>query len=63
MNKKQKIGVLLFGGGSALMIEKIINYGAIYTYPPVIEDHGLLGLVLVVVSFFLLVNYHSLKRM
>jgi len=51
--KVKRFGYVVFGAGVALLGEKIINYGASYTYPPYI-DHGLYGLCCIIISFVLL---------
>ena len=52
--KLRRFGFLLWAAGSALMLEKIVNYGAVYTYPPHLLDHGLYGLLMVILGFILL---------
>ncbi|MHC1586606.1 MAG: hypothetical protein ACXQTV_03580 [Candidatus Hecatellaceae archaeon] len=53
-SRLRRLGLLCWAAGSILMLEKILNYGAIYTYPPHFFDHGLYGLILVAVGFILL---------
>ena len=38
----------MFGFGSALLLEKLVDYGKAYT-PPIL-DHGLYGLVAVILA-------------
>jgi len=53
VSKVKSFGYVLFGAGVALLGEKLVNYGASFTYPPYL-DHGLYGLVMVVISFIIL---------
>lgn len=52
IGKVKRFGYVLFGAGVALLGEKIVNYGASFTYPPYL-GHGLYGLVMVVISFII----------
>ena len=52
-DRLRRLGYVLFGFGSALLLEKIVNYGATFTYPPV-WDHGLYGLIAVIAAFIIL---------
>lgn len=51
----KRLGYVLFGFGSALLLEKIVNYGASLTYPPLL-DHGLYGLIAVIAAFIILIR-------
>lgn len=51
--KMRRLGYVLFGFGCALLLEKIVNYGAALTYPPIL-DHGLYGLIAIVAAFIIL---------
>jgi len=53
MSKLERFGYVLFGAGVALLGEKIVNYGASFTYPPYL-DHGLYGLIMIAISFLVL---------
>ncbi|WP_309492316.1 hypothetical protein [Candidatus Hecatella orcuttiae] len=48
------LGAVLWAVGVGLMAEKLLRYGALYTYPPHLLDHGLYGLILVALSLLLL---------
>ena len=50
-DRLRRLGYVLFG--SALLLEKIVNYGATFTYPPIL-DHGLYGLIAVIAAFIIL---------
>jgi hypothetical protein len=52
-DRLRRLGYVLFGFGAALMLEKIVNYGAAFTYPPIL-DHGLYGLLAIVAAFIIL---------
>lgn len=45
--------MILFGAGVGLLGEHIVNYGCSFSWPP-IYDHGLYGLIAIVISFLLL---------
>lgn len=49
----KRLGYILFGFGIALLLEKIVNYGFSFTYPPIL-DHGLYGLIAVIAAFIIL---------
>jgi len=55
VSRVKRFGYVLFGAGVALLGEKIVNYGASFTYPPYL-DHGLYGLIMVAISFIMLVK-------
>jgi hypothetical protein len=52
-DRLRRLGYVLFGFGAALMLEKIVNYGAAFTHPPIL-DHGLYGLIAVIAAFIIL---------
>lgn len=52
-DKLRRVGYILFGFGCALLIEKIVNYGFAFTYPPIL-DHGLYGSVAIILAFIIL---------
>jgi len=52
-DRLKRLGYVLFGFGAALILEKIVNYGAAFTYPPIL-DHGLYGLIAVIAAFIIL---------
>jgi len=52
-SKLERLGLILFGAGVALLTEHIINFGASFTYPPYL-DHGLYGLIMIIISFIIL---------
>jgi len=53
IGKVKRFGYVLFGAGVALLGEKLVNYGASFTYPPYL-DHGLYGLIMIAISFIML---------
>ena len=53
MDRVKRFGYVLFGAGTALLGEKLINCGASLTYPPYL-DHGLYGLIMIAISFIVL---------
>jgi len=58
VSKVKRFGYVLFGAGVALLAEKIVNYGASFTYPPIL-DHGIYGLIMIIISFILLARRES----
>lgn len=53
MNRRKALGMILFGAGVALLGEHIYYWGCSFSWPP-IWDHGLYGLICIVISFILL---------
>lgn len=58
MNKREALGMILFGIGVALLGEHIIVHGCSFSYPPW-ADHGLYGLISIIISFFLLAKHEN----
>jgi len=58
VSRVKRFGYVLFGAGVALLGEKIVDYGASLTYPPYL-DHGLYGLIMIAISFFVLARRES----
>jgi len=50
--------VLMAGFGMALVIQKIVCCGAVVTYPPLL-DHGLYGVILILLSAIILTKKNS----
>ena len=53
-----RLGVFLVGFGVALVTEKIVNYGAVIT-PPLPFDHGLYGVISIVIGTILTYKYRK----
>jgi hypothetical protein len=51
----RRFAYILFGAGAALLGEKLVDYGFSLTYPP-LADHGLYGLIMIIISFLILVK-------
>lgn len=47
-----RAGLLLMGAGVALLIEHIVSYGV--SWDCILECHGLYGLIMIIISFFIL---------
>jgi len=52
MGKVKRFGYILFGAGVALLGEHIVSYGV--SFDMILQDHGLYGLIMIVVSFIIL---------